>query len=111
MAQTVTKVLGAEDYAGAEVGGVMTSVGTCAGPDPYVEGGFGLTVSSFITGTVYDVKAEAPGYKCYWDHANTKLEVWYYDYSNAADGVAVEVPTASTTDLSNVTFRLLITHY
>lgn len=46
------------------------------------------------------------GYEPVWDNANAKLMVYFADANNAADAPSVEVPNA--TDLSGVTFRVLV---
>ena len=107
MAQTVTKVTSAdaEGYASRKVGGIQTSVGTCVGPASYSTGGFDLTTSSFITGTIYNVVAQADGYTCSWDQTNAKVKVYW---SKGSAGAHPEI--TATTNLSGVTFTLLITH-
>ena len=110
MAQTVTKVIAQEDYAGADVGGVKTSIGTCLGPASYATGGFGLT-TAFITGTIYDVKADAPGYVCAWDGTNALLEVFRNKDPGDAGGADIAFPeVGAAVDLSAATVRVNITH-
>ena len=46
------------------------------------------------------------GHIVWYDRANSKLEAWYSDHSESADGPLVEV--ANTTDLSTVDVRVLI---
>lgn len=49
------------------------------------------------------------GYMPAYDFTNDKLKVYYGDNNNASDAPAVEVPNA--TDLSAVTFNLVILSY
>lgn len=46
------------------------------------------------------------GYSPCYDKANDKLKVYYNDYDAVADGPDIQVP--NTTNLSAVTFRLLV---
>jgi len=45
------------------------------------------------------------GYAFQYDYTNKKLKAFYFDYNNAADGVAIEVP--ATTNLSTIAPKVL----
>lgn len=51
------------------------------------------------------IVGQVSGYSFEYDYTNKKLKAFYYDYNNAADGVAIEVP--ATTNLSAVAPKIL----
>lgn len=55
------------------------------------------------------IPQDCGGYHVAYDHVNGKLKVYRQDYDASADGPSVEVPNA--TDLSAVTFNLVVVSY
>ena len=105
----MAKVYNPDDYAMGTLTGASAYWTTQAGPASYAAGGFTPDVSDVSISAATDILAviaTAPGYSCSWDATAHKVKVYWYDYDAAADGAAVEVATA--TDLSGVTFQLLM---
>jgi hypothetical protein len=77
----------------------------------YPTGGEALTSANLGFGDsstrLVVIALQAGGYTFEYDRANAKLKAFYYDYNNAADGAALEVP--DTTNLSTVTGVTLLT--
>ena len=73
----------------------------------YPTGGEAITANQLGLSRITSVipAASTTGYVPAWDQANSKLEVFYGDYSATVDGVLSEV--AATTDLSAVTFTVI----
>ena len=84
----------------------------CAGDGAYPTGGTPGFAALFQAKTkdsrspVAVISQDCGGYVAVYDLANDKLKVYYGDNNNASDGPLIEVPNA--TDLSGVTFRLVV---
>lgn len=84
------------------------------GPASYTTGGdTGLQAAYRALGNAQALRTiinvlpvDGKGYTPAWDSANGKLLFYYSDNNNASDSAQIQVP--STTDLSGVTFRLMI---
>ena len=74
----------------------------------YPTGGEALTDTNcgLNDDNLYVFPFPADGYLFEYDRANQKLKAFYFDYNNASDGAAIEVP--DTTNLSTVTGALLL---
>lgn len=84
-----------------------------AGDSSYPTGGtagFQAAVRAKLSGAAITVLAvmaiDCKGYQVAYDPDNDKLKFYQGDNDNGADGPAVEVPNA--TNLSSVTFRVLV---
>lgn len=87
----------------ATTGGLRFVTGQIDFDASYPTGGEALDLGTMLQGaTLKGVFIETKnGYIFEYDYTNEKVKAMYFDYSNASDGVAVEVP--DTTNLSAVT--------
>jgi len=89
--------------------GRVIAKATSAGPSSYSAGGFTVTVSDLRkVEAVLFVGANA-GYICEpasMSDNTVTVKVYYFDYDATADGAAIEV--ANATDLSGVTFTVIV---
>lgn len=99
------------EHAGRGAAPVFHDVLSFAGDSAYPTGGSDFAaLHEAAVGAGREVMAIVPiavgGYQLEFVKASGKLKVLFGDNNNAADGPAVEVPNA--TDLSAVTFRVLV---
>lgn len=84
---------------------------TGAGPASYTAGGFGVSIASLKRVESVLMAGNNGGYLCETTASGNTVTVLvrYFDYAATVAGPAVEVPAG--TDLSGVTFTLVVTGY
>jgi len=99
----------AETVIGKLADGRILVLITTSGPSSYSSGGFTYSVATLKKVEAVISAQASGGYKAETSISGDKdvvIKVYYYDYDAAGDGPAIEV--AGGTDLSGVTFTLVV---
>lgn len=77
----------------------------------YPAGGEAATANQLGMSTVsavIPVSSNTAGYVYNWDSTNSKLQAYYGDYNNAADGPLIDIAVGDTAALTGIVTTLLV---